>query len=502
MTENSKKFPIEQSDNDRLLQQIFPQTYQNPTGRGKYNLVVIGAGTAGLVTAAAAAKMGAKVALIEKQHMGGDCLNLGCVPSKAIISDAKKMHASQTISSNISWDEKQAYFQKSMARMRKLRADFAKVDSVERFDSIGVDVYLGQAQFTSPNAIEVEGQTLSFAHAVIATGGKPRALKVDGLDESQYHTNETIFAMQTLPKRLVVVGAGPIGCEMAQTFARFGSQVTVVNFDSNILIHDDPSMAKVVYDQCVKDGVTFQLKTSIEKVEHTADGKVLHLSNGQTVTCDEILVSIGREPNMEGLGLENACIEKDKHGITVNDKLQTTNKKVFAIGDVATPYKFTHVADEMARVVIQNTLFPVSRKMKDVLIPWVTYTDPELAFVFPQYGDLKPEDCEKIEMDMEHNDRSLLEGRNEGKMLVYLHPDKGHIMGGHIVGPHAGELIGQLTIAASQKLQPKAFASLIYAYPTRSSIFRGMGDEVRKNDFKPLYKKIFNKIWAWQRGQS
>ncbi|MCA9206520.1 MAG: mercuric reductase, partial [Planctomycetales bacterium] len=378
---------ITDDEHDRqLIANVHPSNWTNPRPTGRYNLVVIGAGTAGLVTAAAAAGLGAKVALIERSLMGGDCLNVGCVPSKGLLSAARVVGSVRDaerfgirVPAGVEAD-----FGAAMQRMRRLRARISPADSADRFRRLGVDVYLGEAEFVDSGAVTVAGTRLEFKRAVIATGARAAAPPIRGLDDVPYHTNETIFALTQLPPRLGVIGAGPIGCEMAQAFARFGSQVTLIENEHGVLPREDRDAAEIVQRSLERDGVRLLCCGRKLEVSRSEPGIRLQLeSHDEThdVTVDQLLVATGRAANVERLNLSAVGVVCDQHGVVVNDRLQTTNPRIYAAGDVCSRYKFTHAADFMARIVVQNALFLGRRKVSRLVIPWCTYTSPELARV-------------------------------------------------------------------------------------------------------------------------
>lgn len=381
--------------NRQLVANVHPPDWVNPEPTGRYNIVVIGAGTAGLITAVVAANLGAKVALIEKHLMGGDCLNVGCVPSKSIIRAARAWTDLRRaeefglhIPSGVTYD-----FGAAMARMRKLRARISRNDSAHRYAKLGVDVYIGNGSFVGGDRIHVEGpsgdRTLTFAKAAICTGARASAPPIPGLQEVGYLTNETVFSLTELPARIGVIGASPIGCELAQSFARFGSHVYLVEAMHGIMPNEDRDAADIVEQRIVRDGVKLLCCGKQLHVEKTSGGTRLAVeSHGRQydVTVDQILVGVGRTPNVEGIGLEAAGVDYDKNGITVNARLQTTNPKIFAAGDVCSRYKFTHAADAMAQIVIQNALFPHPfglgyANVDSLIMPWCTFTEPEVAHV-------------------------------------------------------------------------------------------------------------------------
>lgn len=491
--------------NTSLIADVHPQDWVNPEPDGRYNLVVIGAGTADLVAAAGAAGIGAKVALIERNLMGGDCLNTGCVPSKAVIRSGRVAATiKQAGEFGIQSSEPSIDFAKVMERMRKLRSDISPNDSAARFKELGVDVYLGQGTFTSNTTIEVDGKTLTFSKAVIATGARASAPPIPGLDTVPYLTNETLFNLTEQPKRFGVIGAGPIGCEMAQTFARLGSEVTLFEMADTILPREDPEAASIVSSAMNGDGVNLITGVQDMQVSSTADGIQIQRSEKgetKTTTIDTLLVAVGRKPNIEGMGLETVGVETHARGVTVNDRLQTTNPKIYACGDVCSPYQFTHAADFMARTVIQNALFMGRKKASDLLIPWSTYTSPEIAHV-GTYEHTAAE--EGIELDtftvpFEDVDRAILDGETEGFVRIHVKKGSDQIIGATIVAEHAGDLISSLTLAMKNKVGLGSIASTIHPYPTQAEAIRRAGDAYNRTRFTPTIAKVFAKWLSWTR---
>ncbi|RME57316.1 MAG: FAD-dependent oxidoreductase, partial [Caldilineae bacterium] len=371
--------------NAQLLANVHPGDWVNPTPADVYNLVVIGGGSAGLVAAAGAAGLGARVALVERHLLGGDCLNVGCVPSKAVIRSARVMGEIKRaacfgvhVEGSVRTD-----FAAVMERMRQVRARISPHDSARRYQEMGVDVFFGAARFTGPDRVEVDGQELRFRKALIATGSRPMKLPIDGLEEAGYLTNETVFALTEQPKRLAIIGAGPIGCELAQAFQRLGSQVTILEIAPRILLREDDDAAQIVADSLAADGVEMLLGVQIQRVERTGPVRRLVYRQGEAehvLEVDQILLGAGRTPNVDSLNLEAAGVAYHRKGVTVDDTLRTTNPNIYAAGDVALPYQFTHTADASARIVLQNALFPGPKKrFRDLHIPWCTYTDPEVA---------------------------------------------------------------------------------------------------------------------------
>ena len=353
---------VDDAHDRQLIENCHPPRWVNPTPNGKYNLVVIGAGTAGLVSAAGAAGLGAKVALIERNLLGGDCLNVGCVPSKGVIRAARAAFDSRNGAEfGIRCDsQSEADFAAAMARMRRLRAGISQHDSAERFRKLGVDVYIGHGRFAGPSTVEIDGNHLEFHRAVIATGARAAELPIPGLKEAGYYTNETIFTLTELPRRLVVIGTGPIGCELSQSFRRFGSEVTAITDGMEILPKEDQDAAAIVRMQMDREGVRVLTRGMIKQVSGNGAGKRVSVAvagNVEEIDCDAILVSVGRQPNLEGLGLDAGNVKYARGGVLVDERMRTSNPRVFAAGDICSRYKFTHAADAMARIVIANALF-------------------------------------------------------------------------------------------------------------------------------------------------
>lgn len=492
--------------NQALVAAVHPPNWVNPTPTGRYNMVVIGAGTAGLVTAAGAAGLGAKVALIERNLMGGDCLNFGCVPSKALIAAAERSAVVRSAGElGIRTEPPEAEFPQIMQRMRQLRASISPHDSAERFKSLGVDVYFGEAVFHNAHHIEVAGQTLQFSKAVIATGARATVPSIPGLRETGFLTNESLFSLTELPPRMVVVGGGPIGCEMAQTFARLGSHVTVIEKNSSILPREEPAAAQIVHAALERDGVQFLLDATIQQVQTLAGERcitVRQTGRENQLQTDLILVSTGRTPNVEGLGLERAGVQFDSNvGIVVDDRLRTTQRHIFAAGDVCSPYRFTHAADFQARIVIQNALFLGRRRSSQLLIPWCTYTRPEIAHVGLDVASAEKRGIaiDTFRQSFADIDRAKLDSEDQGFVLVHCRRRSDRILGATIVGPHAGDLIGQLVLAMQHRIGLGKIASVIHPYPTYAEAIRKLGDQYNRTRLTPVIKSVFGTWLRWTR---
>ncbi|MFH1299486.1 MAG: mercuric reductase [Planctomycetota bacterium] len=494
--------------NQQLVEYVHPPDWVNPQPAGRYNLVVIGAGTAGLVTAAGAAGLGAKVALIERHLMGGDCLNTGCVPSKAIIRSAKAWNAvlkSNEFGIEIRKEDVSVNFSKIMERMRKLRSEISYHDSAQRFQELGVDVFIGEGKFLNQNTIEVNDQKISFKRAVIATGARAAVPSIEGIEEAGYLTNETVFSLTELPQRLAVIGAGPIGCELAQTFARFGSEVTLLQSHAQILPREDPDAARIIQRQLESDGVKIILNATTTLVSSKAQIKQLTLSSeNQTfhLDVDEILVAAGRAPNVQGLHLENAGVEYDERtGVSVNDYLQTTNPAIYSAGDICSRYQFTHSADFQARIVIGNALFKGRSKASQLLIPWCTYTDPEIAHVGLYAHEAKEQNIliQTFVQELDGVDRAILDGETNGFVKVHVKQGTDRIVGATIVASHAGDLISEISVAMKSGMGLKKLASVIHPYPTQADAIRKIGDQYNRTRLSPFIKSLFVKWLKWTR---
>ena len=491
----------------QLIENCHPTNWVNPKPTGKYNLVVIGAGTAGLVSAAGAAALGAKVALIERNLMGGDCLNVGCVPSKAVIRAARAVYDRRKgLELGVPLDyQPDGTFTAAMKRMRKLRAGISDHDSAERFRKLGVDVYIGHGRFIGPSAAEVAGTRLEFDRAVIATGARAADLPVHGLKEAGYLTNENIFTLTKLPRRMAVIGAGPIGCELAQSFARFGSQVFLIEALHGVLPNEDSDAAEIVRQAMLdRDDVKLMCCGKELLVSKTECGKRLELNshdNHYDFVVDEILVGGGRKPNVEGLGLEDAKVQYTAQGITVDDRLRTSNSRIYAAGDICSRYKFTHAADAMARIVLANALFYGRRKVTGLVIPWCTYTDPEIAHVgyYEQDARAAGFDVATITQPLNDVDRAVLDGESQGFARVHYDKKTGRILGGTIVARHAGEMISELTVAIVARQKLGALSSTIHPYPTQAEALHKIGDAYMRAKLTPTLKNLFQKWLAWKR---
>lgn len=463
-----------------------------------YDLVVIGGGSGGLVVAAAAALLKAKVALIEKDKLGGDCLWSGCVPSKSFIHAGRvayQVKHSQRF--GIYNDIKDINFAQAMGHVQKVIATIEHHDSPERFREFGVEVIFGSGQFIDKCTFEVNERKLTARGFVIATGSRPAIPPITGLKEAGFITNEKVFSLTERPQSLAIIGSGPIGCELGQAFHRLGTEVTLISSRNQILPKEDPEAAAVVENQFISEGMKIIKNSRVQKVEVIEGKKVVWMGN-QKIEANEILLSTGRNPNLESLNLEAAGVEYDKKGIKVNQKLQTTNPKIYACGDVIGGYRFTHVASYEASVVIPNVLFLPIKKADYRVIPWATFTEPELARVglTEEQARKKYNDVYVIKQDFADVDRAQAEGSPQGFAKIITR-NNGEILGAHIVGSSAGELIHEVVLAMSNKLKVSALRG-IHIYPTLSEVNSKAAllltkAKYEKNHFlQNILEKIFN----------
>jgi pyruvate/2-oxoglutarate dehydrogenase complex dihydrolipoamide dehydrogenase (E3) component len=486
--------------NQELVANVHPARWVNPEPRKRYHLVVIGAGTGGLVTASIAAGLGARVALVERYLMGGDCLNVGCVPSKGIISGARSWQAAT--------DSRRRFggpavtgsgdFGEAMARMRRIRAGLSRIDSAPRYRDLGVDVFLGEGRFTGRDTVMVGGRTLRFRRAVIATGARPAVPPIPGLETTGYLTNETIFGLTELPRRLAIIGAGPIGCELAQAFARLGSAVTVIDRGAHILPREDADAARIVELAMETHGVRLLHDTTVVRAEARGGERVIQVhiaGRTEEIAGDELLVATGRAPNVDGLGLEAAGVTYSRRGVGVNDRLRTSNPHIFAVGDICSKYQFTHAAAATARLVVANALFfgLGGGKVSTLVMPWVTYTTPEVAHVGMTEADATAAGLrvQPITVPLHDVDRAVLDGQEDGFLRVHLKEGTDRILGATLVAEHAGEMIGEIALAIMAGVGLGKISSTIHPYPTQAEVFRKAADAWRRTKLTPSAKRAF-----------
>ncbi|MEL7035396.1 MAG: mercuric reductase [Cyanobacteria bacterium J06592_8] len=510
-TQPAPLFPMDKY-NQTSVENLHPPAWKNPQPARCYNLVVIGGGTAGLVTAAGAGLLGGKVALIEKKLLGGDCTNFGCVPSKSLIRSGRvAATVSQASEYGIRVPEGvEVDFSAVMERMRKMRSQISFNDSAERLqEEFGIDIFFGKADFINRNTIGVAGKNLRFKKAAIATGSHPIIPDIPGLESTGYLTNETVFSLTECPRKLVIIGGGYIGCELAQTFHRLGSKVFLLERGERLLKRSDPEVSTLMLEVLAQEGIYTVLNTDIQRVEsHNGEKTISYevLGIEEKLTVDEILVATGRKPNIANLKLETVGVKSDpKTGIIINDYLQTTNPNIYAVGDVCMSSKFTHAADATARIVVQNALFSVGgigrKKLSDLIIPSCIYTDPEIAEVGITETEIleKPERVKTFYIPLNEVDRACIDGETNGFAKVHVRHGTDKILGATIVSTHAGELINQITLAMVGKVGFRTIANTIYPYPTQAEVIRKAADQYNFTWLKGWVKKLTS-IWLrWQR---
>lgn len=440
----------------------------------KADICVIGAGSAGLSVAAGAAQMGADTILIEAAKMGGDCLNYGCIPSKSLLVAGKAARlGAKSGRFGVDYEAPNIDFQRVHDHVQGVIAAIAPHDSVERFESLGVRVIQAQARFVGPAELEAGGRRITARRFVVATGSSPFVPPIPGLEAVPYLTNETVFDLTACPRHLIVVGGGPIGCELGQAFARLGAKVTLVEMFA-IMPKDDPELVDVVRQSLSADGIDLRENTKVIGVEGTAGAlrlKTEREGSEEVIEGTDLLLAVGRRPNVAGLGLEAAGIEPAGAGIKVDRRLRTTNKRVFAAGDVAGGYQFTHMAGYHAGIVIRNALFRLPARVDDRAVPWVTFTEPELAHVGLAEAEARRRHGEVrvLRWPFAENDRAQAERETRGQIKVVTRPN-GKILGASIVGPQAGELIHPWVLALAQGLKIGAMAAFIAPYPTLGEV--------------------------------
>jgi len=484
---------------------LHPSRRSNPQPADRYMLVVIGAGPAGLVAAHAAAALGAKVALVERELLGGDCLNVGCVPSKTLVRTSRlyaEMRNAEHYGAQIPADIR-VDFAAVMQRMRRIRARISRVDSIDRLSAAGVDVFFGEARFTSTDALTVDGATLRFRKAMIATGARPDTPSIPGLVEAGFLTNENVFDLTELPRRVLVIGGGPLGCELAQVFCRFGAQTTIAQDMPLFLPKEERDAAQILSDAFARDGIEVRLNTAAVRVRMEGSQKLVDLVSDDyqsTVAVDAILTGTGRLPNVEALDLGAAGVDCDATtGVRVDDFLQTSNPRIYAAGDACLEHKFTHTADASARIVVQNALFLGRRRLSALTVPWCTYTDPEIAHVGIYVREARDQGIpvKTFTIPMHDVDRAVADGEDVGFAKIHVRERTDRILGATIVARHAGDMINEITLAMVAGIGLRTLARVIHAYPTQAEAIKMAADAYSRTRLTPTVRSLLRRWLTW-----
>lgn len=462
-----------------LLRRLRPQDWSNPEPRAIYDLAVIGAGPAGIEAARYAKRLGISVALIESKSLGGDSLNEGSIPSKTLIQSARLCAQIRDADefAVASPEDLKLDFAALKVRMMQVRMRIAEYYAVDRLQNDGVDMFFGSAQFTGPATLSVGATTLHFKKAIIATGARPRPPNFPGLDQTGYRTSSDIFDMPQLPKRLVVVGGGPLGCELAQAFCRLGSQVTIIQNDPKFLPREERDAAELLSEAMARDGVNIMLNTTAVGARMDAGTKFVDGQNYEkkiSVAADEILLSIGRLPNVENLGLKNAGVDCDDEGVKVDDFLRTANENIYAAGDVCMSHKFTNVAWVSARIALSNAFESRHARSSEMMIPWCTYCEPEIAHVGLQVRVARQKSIpvKTYTVMMQDVDRAITDGQDNGFVKIHVRDGTDRILGATIVATRASELINEMSAVITAGLGMRDLLRVIHTYPAQSEAIR------------------------------
>lgn len=483
-----------QDDIERLRRsRVQPPEWRNPKPADSYQLVVIGAGPAGLVAAETAAALGARVALVERAAIGGTSLNTGCVPSKSLIRTAR-LYAEMRdagrygacVPEGIRVD-----FAAAMERVRRIRAHLGGNDSAQRLVAAGVDLFFGEARFAGPDRVRVGEARLRFGKALIATGARPDVPDIPGLREAGYLTHENVFDLTELPRRLLVIGGGPLGCELAQAFCRLGAKTTIVQDMPLFLPREERDAAQMLSDALARDGIEVRLNTLVSAVRAEGGRTLVDLVSDDyrnTVEADAILTGIGHVSNVEGLDLEAAGVDgSTATGVLVDDFLRTSNPRIYAAGDVCLDHKFTHTAAASARIAVQNALFRGRERLSELVIPWCTFTDPEIAHVGLYVREANRLDIpvKTFTIPMHEIDRAVADGEQDGFVKIHVRGRSDRILGATIAASHAGEMINGITLAMASGLGLRGLARVIHAYPTQAEAIRRAADAYRRTRLTP-----------------
>ncbi len=482
-----------------------PADWCNPCAPGRYDLLVIGAGPGGLVAARTAAAAGARVALIERHQIGGNCIRQGCVPSKTLLRSAQlcaEMRDAERYGvappANLAVD-----FGLAMARMRRVRERLSRTDAPAQLIAAGIDLHFGCARFVGPDAVDVEGTRVEFKKALIATGSRAVLPSIEGLNEAGFLNNESVFDLTALPASLLVIGGGPLGCELAQAFARFGTRTVIVHSEPLFLPREERDAAQMVSDALARDGVEIHLNCRVVSVRAEADGKrvqMLSAGNVSSTVVGEILTGIGRRPAVQALDLQRAGVAFDERtGVHVDDFLRTSNPRIYAAGDVCLKHQFTNTAEASARIVVGNALFLGRRRMSALTIPWCTYTDPQVAHVglYVRQARERHIPVKTFTVPMHDVDRAVTDSEENGFVKIHVREGTDHILGATIVGRYAGEMINTVSLAMVAGIGLRRLARVVHAYPTQGDAIRQAAQACACAHASPLLAWLRRK---WLRG--
>lgn len=498
----SDESPALERQNDEaeaaLRENLCPRDWLQPDFAGRYDLIILGAGPSGIAAARDAALLGAKVALIERDRVGGVSFNTGSVPSKAIARTGR-LYADMRNAGKYGGQVPPSLpldFRAAMERVVRIQSRLSRDISAGRLSEMGVHLYFGNARFSSPETVAVAGRALRFRKALIATGSRPTAPEIPGIAETRYLTNEDMFSLRTCPRRLLVIGGGPLGCEMAQAYRRFGSEVVIAQDDPMFLPNEERDAAQLLSDSLARDGVEIHLNATVVAVRSQGSDKIADLvTDGRkfSVAADELLVGIGRTPNVSGLDLEVAGVAYDsKAGIVVDESLRTQNPRIYAAGDVCVDHKYTQVAEASARLAVRNALFPGRKPLSALTIPWCTYTDPEIAHVGLYVREARERSIpvRTFTVLMSEVDRAVIDGEEDGFVKVHVLQGSDRILGATVVARHAGEMINAVSLAIAAGIGLKSFAKMMHAYPTQAEAFRMAAEAFDRTRVLPLIRRM------------
>lgn len=484
-----------------LMANTRPAGWRNPTPHAPYHLVVIGAGPAGLIAARTAAKLGARVALVERDSLGGDSLHYASVPTKALIRTSRNyadMRGALNFGAGAPTDMS-IDFELAMDRVRRIRARISRANSAQRLVELGVDLFFGAARFLGTDSIDVDGVRLQFRKAMIATGSRPKEVDIPGLQECGFMHAKEGFKLTTLPKSVLVIGGGPGGCEAAQMLARLGVRTTIVMAESLFLPGEERDAAHTVSDALARDGVEIHLNTRATAVRMEGSSKVVDLANGgdvMSIAVDAIFVGTGRAAMIEGLGLDVAGVAATpEKGVLVDDFLRTSNPRVYAAGDVCLAHKFTTTAHASGQLVVRNALFPGRKRMTSLIVPWCTYTDPEIAHVGLHVRKARERGIpvKTFTVLMHDVDRAVVDGEDSGFVKIHVREGSDRILGATIVARHAGEMINELSLAMGAGIGLRKLAQVMRAYPTQAEAIRMAADNYNDTRLTPVCRWVFHK---------